>query len=258
MTSSGAVGRPLEDTIAEAERVAAAAKDQKVGVKLLGGAGIHLHSPSAQHAPLKRKYGDLDYVIATKDRKAALAFFPSIGYEANDRFNLMQGDRRLYFFDGNNGKQVDVFIDVIRMSHVIDLRGRLAHAGPCASPSDLLLSKLQIYEVNRKDLVDLTALVLDHPIAERDDEAIDATYVARLAADDWGLYRTLQINLGKLRHTVEELDVDRGLVTSRLDELWSVVETQPKPLKWRMRAQVGDRMRWYELPEEVRSPYVAE
>ncbi len=253
-----AQGAPLEDTIAEAERVAEAAQAKKVGVKLLGGAGIHLHSPSARHAPLRRKYGDLDYVISSKDRKAALAFFPSIGYEANERFNLMQGDRRLYFFDGNNGKQVDVFIDVIRMSHVIDLRGRLAHDGPCASPSDLMLSKLQIYEVNRKDLVDLTALLLDHPIAANDDEAIDPVYVARLAADDWGLYRTLQINLEKLRHTVDELDVDRELVTSRLDELWNVVEAQPKPLKWRMRAQVGDRMRWYELPEEVRSPYVPE
>ena len=255
MTSNGV---PLEDTIAEAERVAEAAKAQKVGVKLLGGAGIHLHSPSAHHAPLRRKYGDLDYVISTRDRKAALAFFPSLGYEANERFNLMQGDRRLYFFDGNNGKQVDVFIDVIRMSHVIDLRGRLAHNGPCASPSDLLLSKLQIYEVNRKDLVDLTALLLDHPIATGDDEAIDATYVARLAGEDWGLYRTLQINIEKLRHAVDDLDIDRDVVRSRLDELWTAVEAQPKPLKWRMRAQVGDRIRWYELPEEVRSPYQPE
>jgi len=251
-------GTPLEDTIAEARRVADAAHAQKLGVKLLGGAGIHLHSPSAQHAPLKRKYGDLDYVISTKDRKRALAFFPALGYEANDRFNLMQGDRRLYFYDGSNGKQVDVFIDEIRMSHVIDLRGRLSHEGPCASPADLLLSKMQIYEVNRKDMVDLTALLLDHPIKPQDDEAIDPTYVARLAAEDWGMYRTLQINIGKLRHTVDELDVDRELVKSRLDELWEAVDAQAKPLKWRMRAQVGDRMRWYELPEEVRSPYQPE
>ena len=256
MSSNGT--RPLEDTIAEAERVAEAAKAQGVAVKLLGGAGIHLHSPSAHHAPLKRKYGDLDYVISSKNRKAALAFFPGIGYEANDRFNLMQGDRRLYFFDGSNGKQVDVFIDVIRMSHVIDLRGRLAHNGPCATPSDLLLSKLQIYEVNKKDLVDVTALILDHPIASNDDEAIDADYVARLACEDWGLCRTLQLNLDKLRHAVSELDVDQDVVNARLDQLWAAVEAGPKPLKWRMRAQVGDRMRWYELPEEVRSPYQAE
>jgi len=249
---------PLEDTIAEAERVAEAASSEKLGVKLLGGAGIHMHSPSARRPPLRRRYGDLDYAMPSRDRKRVLAFFPALGYEANERFNLMQGDRRLYFYDAANGRQVDVFIDVMKMSHVIDLRGRLDHAGPCASPSDLLLSKLQIYEVNRKDLVDLTALLLDHPIAEKNDDAVDAGYVARLAAEDWGLYRTLQNNVEKLRSTLDDLEVDRGLVRTRLDELWGVVEAQPKPLKWKMRAQVGDRMRWYELPEEVRSPYVAE
>ena len=247
--------QPLPDTIAEAHRIAGEAEAQKLGVKLLGGAGIHIHSESAHRAPLKRKYGDLDYVIPTRDRKRVLDFFPTLGYEANERFNLMQGDRRLYFYDAHNGRQVDIFIDVMRMSHVIDLRGRLGHSGPCASPSDLLLSKLQIYEVNRKDLVDLTALMLDHPIASNDDEAIDPSYVAGLASDDWGLYRTLQVNVAKLIATLDELDVDRELARNRVNELWAAVEARPKPLKWRARARVGDRLRWYELPEEVRSPY---
>ncbi len=69
------------------------------------------------------------------------------------------------------------------------------------------------------------------------------------------MYRTLQVNIGKLRETLDDLDVDRDRVRSRLDELWSAIDAQPKPLKWKLRAQVGDRMRWYELPEEVRSPY---
>jgi hypothetical protein len=250
---------PLEDPIAEAERIAEAAKSQKVGIKLLGGAGIHLHSPSARRPPLKRKYGDLDYAMRKRDNKAVLGLFPALGYEANERFNLMNGDSRLYFYDAEHGRQVDVFIDVFRMSHVIDLRGRLSHEGPCATPSDLLLSKLQIYEVNRKDLVDLTALLLDHPVESKNgDDAIDAGYIAGLAAQEWGMYRTLQVNIEKLRHTVDELDVDRELVRSRLDELWAVVDAQPKPLKWRLRAQVGDRVRWYELPEETRSPYTPE
>jgi hypothetical protein len=256
---------PLEDPIDEAHRLAEAAKNKKLGLKLLGGAGIHLHSPSARKAPLKRKYGDLDYAMSKRDRKAALDFFPELGYEANERFNLMQGDRRLYFYDSNNGRQVDVFIDVFRMSHVIDLRGRLEHEGPCASPSDLLLSKLQIFEVNRKDMVDLVALLLDHKVeadlpraAAAGDDVIDAAYIAQLSADDWGLYRTLQVNSDKLRAMVGELDVDWDLVLSRLDELWRAVDAQPKPLKWKLRAQVGDRLQWYEVPEEVRSPYQPE
>jgi hypothetical protein len=249
---------PLEDPIAEAERIAAAARAARVGIKLMGGAGIHLHSPSAHRAPLKRKYGDLDYAMPKRDRKAVLALFPALGYEANERFNLMQGDRRLYFFDNAHGRQVDVFIDSIRMSHVIDLRERLDHEGPCATPSDLLLSKLQIYEMNRKDLVDLTALLLDHPVAGGSDEAIDPDYIARLTAEDWGFYRTLQVNSAKLEETLDELDIDRELVRSRLAEIWEVVEAKAKPLKWRLRAQVGDRVKWYELPEEVRSPYQPE
>jgi hypothetical protein len=193
-----------------------------------------------------------------RDRKAVLAFFPSLGYEANERFNLMQGDRRLYFFDNEHGRQVDVFIDAIRMSHVIDLRGRLDHEGPCASPSDLLLSKLQIYEVNHKDLIDLTALLLDHPIAGHSDEAIDPEYISRLTAEDWGFFRTLQVNIERLDATLDELEVDRDLVRSRLAEILKAIDAQPKSVKWRLRAQVGDRVRWYELPEEVRSPYQPE
>jgi len=248
---------PLEDPIAEAVRIAEAAKKAGVRVKLLGGAGIHLHSPSATRPPLKRKYGDLDYAISKKDRKAVLALFPSLGYEANERFNLMNGDTRLYFYDAGNSRQVDVFIDVFKMSHVIDLRGRLEHDGPCASPADLLLSKLQIYEVNRKDLIDVVALMLDHDVGAGDD-SIDADYIARVASQDWGMYRTLQLNIDKLIATVEEMDVDRDLVRSRITEVWSAIEAHPKALKWKVRAQVGDRLQWYELPEEVRSPYQPE
>jgi len=253
------LNKPLDDPIDESHRIAEAARKKKVGLKLLGGAGVHAHSPSAQKAPLKRKYGDLDYAISKKDRKATIELFKELGYEANERFNLMNGDRRLYFYDAENGRQVDVFIDVFRMSHDIDLRGRLEHEHPAVRPSDLLLSKLQIYEVNRKDLIDIAALLLDHAIETGDaEDAIEAVYIARLAAVDWGFYRTLQVNIERLRAMLEELEIDRELVSRRLDELWAVIEGAPKPLRWRLRAQVGDRMRWYELPEETRSPYQPE
>ena len=251
--------KPLEDPIEESHRIAEAAKKKKVGVKLLGGAGVHAHSPSAHKAQLKRRYGDLDYAISKKDRKAAMELFKELGYEANERFNLMNGDRRLYFYDAEHGRQVDVFIDVFRMSHEIDLRGRLDHEHRAVRPSDLLVSKLQIYEVNRKDLIDIAALMLDHAIETGDaEDAIEAAYIARLAAGDWGFYRTLQVNIERLRAMLEELEIDRELVRARLDELWAVIESAPKPLKWRLRAQVGDRVRWYELPEETRSPYQPE
>jgi Uncharacterised nucleotidyltransferase len=251
--------KPHQDPIEESKRIAEAARQKKVGLKLLGGAGIHAHSPSAHKHPLKRKYGDLDYAVSKKDRKAVMELFRELGYEPNERFNLMNGDRRLYFYDTHNGRQVDVFVDLFRMSHEIDLRGRLEHEHAALRPADLLLSKLQIYEVNRKDLVDVVALMLDHAIETGDEgEVIEAAYIARLAANDWGFYRTLQVNIERLREMLDELEVDRALVNSRLDELWRIIDEAPKPLKWRLRAQVGDRVRWYELPEETRSPYQPE
>lgn len=224
----------------------------------MGGAAINLHCSSARQAPLKRRYGDLDFVASSKQRQAIQKLFESLGYEGDRRFNTLNGDQRLLYLDGVNGRQIDVFIDRMKMCHVIELANRLGHDGPTLTPADLLISKLQVYEVNMKDLVDTTALLLDHPIADHDNDAINAAYLARLTSEDWGLHRTLQLNSGRVRDAVRDLHVDADLVNQRLDELWTRIDAQPKSLKWKLRARVGDRMSWYELPEEVRQPYQAE
>ena len=244
--------------IAEAERVTAAAREGKVPVKLVGGAAINLHSASARQPPLKRKYGDLDFVASSKHRPAVQKLFETLGYQGDLRFNTLNGHQRLLYLDEVNGRQVDIFIDRMRMCHVIELAGRLSHDSPTLTPADLLLSKLQVFEVNMKDLVDAIALLLDHPVADHDDEAINVPYIARLTADDWGLHRTLQLNTERVRGAAKELAIDASTVNQRLDALWQRIDAQPKSLKWRLRSRVGDRMSWYELPEEVRQPYQAE
>ena len=224
----------------------------------MGGAAVNLHCSSARQAPLKRKYGDLDFVASSKQRQAVQKLFESLGYQGDRRFNTLNGHQRLLYLDEVNGRQIDVFIDRMKMCHVIELGNRLGHDGPTLTPADLLLSKLQVYEVNMKDLVDTTALLLDHPIADHDEDAINGAYLARLTSDDWGLHRTLQLNSGRVRDAARELDVDAGRVSQRLDELWAGIDAQPKSLKWKLRARVGDRVSWYELPEEVRQPYQKE
>ena len=221
----------------------------------MGGAAINLHSPSARQAPLRRKYGDLDFVASSKQQASVQKLFESLGYEGERRFNTLNGHQRLLYLDGVNGRQIDVFIDRMKMCHVIELGNRLGHEGPTLTPADLLLSKLQVFEVNMKDLVDTIALLLDHPIADHDDDAINAAYLGKLTSEDWGLHRTLQLNSAKVRDAVKDLDVDADRVNLRLDELWARVDGQPKSLKWKLRARVGDRVAWYELPEEVRQPY---
>lgn len=244
--------------IAEAERIATAAREGKIPVKLVGGAAVNLHSASARQAPLKRKYGDLDFVASSRSRPAVQKLFESLGYQGDPRFNLLNGHQRLLYLDTANGRQVDIFIDRMRMCHVIELAGRLGHDGPTLTPADLLLSKLQVYEVNMKDLVDTVALLLDHPVADHDDDAINAAYLARLTAEDWGLHRTLQLNTERVREAAKDLAIDGARVNERLDAIWGRINAQSKSMKWKLRARVGDRMSWYELPEEVRQPYQAE
>src|SRR5947209_2933994 len=240
---------PASDVIAEAERIAVAAKQARVAVKLVGGAAVNLRSPSARQAPLKRKYGDLDFVAPSKQQAAVQKLFDSLGYEGERRFNTLNGHQRLLYLDGVNGRQVDVFIDRMKMCHIIELAGRLGHDGPTLTPVDLLISKLQVYEVNQKDLVDSIALLLDHPVGDHDNDVINATYLAKLTSEDWGLYRTLQLNTERVRNAAKDFDVDRARVNQRLDEIWSRIEAQPKSLRWKMRARVGDRVSWYQLPE---------
>jgi hypothetical protein len=249
---------PVADVIAEGERIAQSAKHAAIQLKLVGGAAVNLHSPSARRPPLKRKYGDLDFVAPSKQRPTVQKLFESLGYQGEARFNLLNGHQRLLYLDGVNGRQVDIFIDRMKMCHVIELAGRLSHEGPALTPVDLLISKLQVYEVNMKDLVDSVALLLDHPVADHDDDAINGKYLARLTAEDWGLYRTLQLNTQKVRSALGGLSIDGDLVNHRLDEIWARIEAQPKSMKWKLRARVGDRVSWYELPEEVRQPYQAE
>ena len=249
---------PAADVIAEAERISAAARAGKVPVKLVGGAAVNLHSRSAREAPLKRKYGDLDFVASSKQQASVQKLFESLGYEGDRRFNTLNGHQRLLYLDGVNGRQIDIFIDRMKMCHVIELADRLGGDDACLTPADLLLSKLQVFEVNMKDLVDSIALLLDHPIADHDDDAVNAAYLAQLLSQDWGLYRTLQLNTARVRDAAKELPVPADTVNQRLDQLWERVDAHPKSLKWRLRAKVGDRMSWYELPEEVRQPYQAE
>jgi hypothetical protein len=250
-----AVTTPLADVIAEGERIAAAASKAGVAAKLVGGVAVNLHSASARQAPLRRKYGDLDFVAPSKQRAGVQKLFESLGYQGEVRFNTLNGHQRLLYLDPQNGRQVDIFIDRMRMCHVIELADRLNGDGPCLTPADLLISKLQVFEVNMKDLVDSVAILLDHPVGETDEETINAGYLARLLSQDWGLHRTIQMNTLRVREAAAELGIDAGLVNERLGQLWQRVDGQPKSLKWKLRDRVGDRVSWYELPEEVRQPY---
>ena len=243
---------PHPDIIREAERILAAPQERSVVLRLFGGVAIALRCPSAAHSALRRDYNDLDFAGLSGQREAVTAFFTGLGYEPDRSFNALHGHQRLLFWDRAYDRQVDVVFDRLRMSHTFDLRDRLILDERTLPLADLLLCNLQIVEANEKDVVDAITLLADHPLGD-DDTAINAAYIARLAADDWGLCHTLERSLERVRrHPLATTpDLPREVVV-QATALLQRLAAAPKTTRWKLRARIGERVRWYETPEEAR------
>lgn len=233
---------PLPDLRDEALRVLRAADEEGLTLRAIGGLAVSIRCPSAARPPLAREYKDLDVVGLSSERQQIDSFLTRLGYTSDAEFNLLQGHQRLLHYDRLNGRQLDTFLDQFQMCHTLELRGRLALEALTLPAADLLLSKLQVVETNERDLKDMVALLLD---AE-----IDAARIARVCAGDWGWWRTATEVLEKVRAYAEHVGVEPDAVRSRVEELRHRIDEEPKSLRWRARAKVGDRVRWYELPEE--------
>src|SRR3970040_1306705 len=196
---------PQADIIQEAERLTAAAQRTGTVLKLTGGLGVSVHSPSPGRDPLRRDYRALDFVSLSGRRVACQRLLEDLGYAPDIPFNTLQGRRRLRFWDARHRREVDVFLDQFRMCHTIDLRHRLHMGEVCLTPADLLLTKMQVVEINQKDLIDIMALLHDHSTADGDADTINRAYIARLAARDWGLPRTVQLNTPRVLDALKRL-----------------------------------------------------
>jgi hypothetical protein len=236
------------DIVEEGVDIVRAAAEQDLVLRLFGGIGIRVQSPAA-HASLDRSYNDLDFVAGKGSSNRVSAFFTARGYSENRELNAMHGHYRLWFHDDELDRHADVFVGKFEMCHAIPVAGRL-ELEPLTLPiADLLLTKLQIYELNDKDRRDLLRLLLDHEVAGDD----VGGYVARLCARDWGLWRTCTRNLDALASALPGYDLEpaaRSTIATRLGRLAELIEAQPKTMAWRARSVVGERMQWYELPEE--------
>jgi hypothetical protein len=240
------------DVVSEGTRLLARAGEEGVPLRLLGGVAILLRAPGGLAPPFARAYADLDFVTGRKRAREAADFFRAEGYVPHVAFNALHGGERLLFFDEAHDRQVDVFVGAFAMCHKIPLDSRL-EVDPVSIPlAELLLTKLQVIELNEKDVRDTLALLHDHEVGDADGDTLNARRVAELCAADWGLWRTITHNLSACRAFADTYEVpDRERLDARLDALLARIETEPKSRAWRLRAKVGERRRWYELPEEV-------
>ena len=211
-----------------------------------------MRCPSTEHNGLKRKYLDLDFVGLSKQSGEIRKLFEEIGYEPRARFNALMGSKRLIFNDLLNNRRIDIFLDVFEMCHKFDFRNRLQLDSYTLPLADLLATKLQIVQINDKDFRDVVSLLIDHEIGDRDGEVINGKYIAGLCSDDWGVYKTFTTNLSKILAAAETYGLGSSelvLVKSKTERLTKMIEDIPKTLGWKLRARVGERVPWYELPE---------
>jgi hypothetical protein len=137
----------------------------------------------------------------------------------------------------------------------MDLGARLDAEDDTLAAAELLLTKLQIAEVNRKDLSDAAMLLWDHEPADSDGpQQLNVARMTQVCGADWGLYTTVTDNLAACADLLGELVRDHGaraVIAGRIGAVTGSLDSAPKTMAWRMRARVGRRVRWYELPEEV-------
>lgn len=245
----------MPDIVDEVQRLMEASDRQNMHLRLIGGLAIRVHSPSATNRTLRREYPDMDFVVPKRVKRKLDDFFAELGYVPEKNFNLLNGDRRLIFYDAGSGRRIDVFVGDFEMCHKLPMRNRL-DSHPVTIPlAELFLSKTQIVDLNRKDALDIVSLLLDNDIGFTDD-TINMDRIARLCLKDWGLYKTLTINLSKVESVLVNenpglSDEDTQRVLERINTIRRILDRAAKPFLWKIRDRVGTRVRWYTEVEEV-------
>ena len=241
--------------LGEARRLVDQATERGIVLRLLGGLAIGLLCPDLP--PRTRAGQDLDFGSLSSNRRGLSDLLSEQGYLPDKSFNALYGNKQLYFANPETGLAVDVLIDKLHMCHTLEFADRLARLPYTLDPMDLLLSKLQIVELNEKDVDDCLRLLVTYELAQSDDSsAMDLRVFRSTVADDWGWWKTVTLNLDRIRGVLAE--GERGAIAggrldprAQLDALEQAAEQVPKSRRWKLRSRIGERVRWYEEPEET-------
>jgi len=250
-----AMGRPDAERARvfeeEALRVVHAGAGKGVVLRVIGALAFHHHCPEFAwiQAKLNRVYTDIDFAGYAKQSREIRDLFVSLGYNEDVEINSFHAEGgRLIFNHPVNEVHVDVFMDGLDFCHFIPWKGRLEVDSPTVPLAELLLEKMQIVSINEKDIIDTVMLLREHEVTADDEDHVNSARVAALCSQDWGLWRTTTMNLDKVRDYLPHLDldqVDRSVVEQRVGELRRAIDAQPKTTKWKLRARVGDKVKWY-------------
>ncbi|HEX9617383.1 MAG TPA: hypothetical protein VGA03_08190 [Anaerolineales bacterium] len=241
----------------ELRRILTASDEAGLSLRVIGSLAFQMHCPQFGflQAAMGRAYTDIDFAAYKKQSKEIKALMAGLGYVEDREVSIVSEGDRSIFNHQNSDLHVDVFFDKLDFSHLISWNGRLESDNPTIPLAELLLEKMQIVKINEKDVIDTIMLLLEHPLGDRDDEVINLARVAELCAKDWGLWRTTTMNLDKvsqLAQGYEQLSAEqKAQVTAQVNSILERIEAEPKTMAWRLRARVGDRVKWYKDVDEV-------
>jgi hypothetical protein len=241
----------------ELKRILDASQKGGLLLRVIGSLAFQMHCPTYGYlqAAMGRAYTDIDFAGYRSQAKEVAILMAGLGYEEEKEvFIVSEGDRAI-FNNPKNGLHVDVFYEKLDFCHTIYWTGRLEVDSPTIPLAEMLLEKMQIVKINEKDVIDTIMLLLEHPLGDHDQEVINVARVAMLCAKDWGLWRTTTMNLDKVKRlalTYPQLtDEQKQHVQKQVEQILARLEAEPKTLAWRLRARVGDRVKWYKDVDEV-------
>ena len=251
-----------EDLLKEANVLIAEATKRGVILRVFGGVAIRYHCPSAGTPPLVRHIADIDLFGLSRQSAQIKRVFADLSYTPAETFNALRGNKRLMFFEPKTQVRRDVFLDFFELCHKFDFRNRLQVERFSIPITDLLMTKLQVVEIEERDYKDIVCILIDHDLAERDtNDVVNRKHIAEMCSNDWGIYKTFTQNLEKTLRYLKEADLnvaEKKLVQDRINALAQAIEVFPKSSRWKVRSLIGDRMSWYEEPEAPKTIKFAE
>jgi hypothetical protein len=247
-----------EHFVAEALRIAHDAETRGVRLRILGSLAYRLHCPEniELFSKMERALTDIDFAAERNQARDIRDLLTGMGYVIDERITMATEGGRYYFQHPATELGVDVFMDELYFCHPIPFRGRLQLDRPTIPLADLVLEKMQIVEINLKDIKDTIVLLLEHDVSGggHGRETVDGEYIAALLSKDWGFYYTVTENLNKVRRFIGQFDAisehQGEVIAKRIDQLLEMIEAAPKTAKWKIRARVGTRKRWYQEVNE--------
>jgi hypothetical protein len=250
-------GKDAGEFIAEAKKIIAQTEQKGAPLRLIGALAFHLHCSKYRHIHEKwgRVFTDTDFVAKGEHQKQIIEAYAELGYRDDEMITTLYGTHRLVFDNPETGMHSDIFFDKLDFCHVLQLRDRLDVDDLTIPLAELFLEKMQIYQINEKDIVDTMMLIAEHPIGETDEEVINAPVIAKVLASEWGFWRTVTGNMEKLlalNNTTDLFnDAEKQRIKDRIEEIVKYIENEPKPLAWKMRSKIGDKVKWYKEVDEL-------